>query len=81
MSVINVPTTLPSPGQLDLFRSELIGQLVRVSELLMVRANELMKAERAPELAAVVLAVERDVAETNQAWTGLSGAMHKLWGF
>ena len=80
MSVIKLPTQLPLPGQLDLPRSELIGQLVGVSELLMARANELMKAESALALAAVVRAVERDVADTSQAWTALSNAIRKSWG-
>jgi hypothetical protein len=80
MSISKFPTKLPSPNNLDLAQAELIAQLQRLSTLSTARANQFMMAKNAPELAAVVRAVQKDAEEAAAGWGALSDTIRKSWG-
>ncbi len=79
MTVVQFPTSLPSPEQLDLPRLKLIELTNKLAAELLGHCNELMKATNAPEFAAVVRKTAVQLAEASAGWAAMSGAIRDSW--
>jgi len=80
VNVVKFPSKLPTPGQLELPRAQLVGVLQELSTTLLTQANELFKAATAPEFAAVVRDTAAKVADANAGWAAMSAATESWKG-
>ena len=79
MSVIQFPTPLPAPDQLDLLRLKLIELTNNLAAELLGHCGELAKTTNAPELAAVIRKTDAKLAEASAGWQTMSDAIRKSW--
>lgn len=80
MTVVKFPTSIPSAERLELPRAQLVGLLHALSETLLQNANDLMAAENAPELGAVVHRAAAALDEAARGWASLSATVRDSWG-
>lgn len=80
MTVVKFPTKLPPPDRIDLPQAHFCVLLQNLSGLFLARANELMRASNAAELATVVREIEKDTAEASAGWAAVSKAIRDSWG-
>jgi len=79
VSVLQFPTSLPAPHELDLPRLKLIELTNNLAAELLGQCSELMKAQSAPEFAAVVRKTEKKLAEAIAGWSAMSEAIRTNW--
>jgi hypothetical protein len=79
MTVVQFPTSLPAPEQLDLPRLKLIELTNNLAAELLGHCNELMKASSAPEFAAVVRKTAAQLEQARAGWTAMSDAIRDSW--
>jgi len=79
VNIVQFPTSLPAPQQLDLPRLKLIELTNNLAAELLGQCNELMKAQSAPEFAAVVRRTEARLAEASAGWSAMSTAIRESW--
>jgi hypothetical protein len=79
VSVVQFPTSLPSPEQLDLARLKLIELTNNLAAELLAHCNELMKAANAPEFTVVVRKTESKLAEASAGWLAMSTVIRESW--
>jgi hypothetical protein len=79
MNVVQFPTSLPAPHQLDLPRLRLIELTNSLAAELLAYCNELMNAKNAPEFAAVVRQTEAKLAEASAGWAAMSSTIRQSW--
>ncbi len=79
MSVVQFPTPLPAPEQLDILRLKLIELTNDLAAEILGHCGELAKTTDAPHLAAVVRKTEDKLAEASAGWQAMSAAIRKSW--
>jgi hypothetical protein len=79
VSIVQFPTSLPSPEQLDLARLKLVELTNNLAADLLAHCNELMKTTNAPEFTVIVRKTEAKLAEANAGWSAMSTAIRDSW--
>lgn len=79
MSIVQFPSSLPAPHQLDLPRVKLMELTNNLAADLLGFCNELMKAQNAPQFAAVVRKTEAKLADASAGWAAMSRTIRESW--
>jgi hypothetical protein len=79
MTIATFPSKLPSPQQLELPRAQLCALLHELTNEVMARQLDLMKAGNASEFAAAVRQTAAKMAEASAGWTEMSNTIRKSW--
>jgi hypothetical protein len=79
MTVVQFPSALPAPHQLDLLRLKLIELTNSLAAELLGHCNEIMKVQSAPEFAALLRKTENRLAEASAGWTAMSHTIRESW--
>jgi hypothetical protein len=79
MSVIKLPTKLPTSSQLELPQAQLSGLAHSVASDMLECTNQIMKAKNAAELATAVHTTAAKLAEASTGWGELSRTIRESW--
>lgn len=79
-TIIKFPSKMPAPGDLELPRVQLSVLLNGLSAELLQLQGDLMKANSAPEIAAVVRMAVDKLAEANTGWAVMAQTIRDSWG-
>ena len=79
MAILNFPNKLPTPGQLELPRAQLIVLLHDLTAALTRCQLDLMEASNAPEFAAAVRKTAEKVGEASAGWNALCDTIRNSW--
>jgi hypothetical protein len=79
MTIVNFPTKLPAPHQLEFPRAQLSGLLNDLNAELMQRQLDLLKAGNAVEFATAVRKAAEELAKASAGWSALANTIRESW--
>ena len=79
-NILNFPTKLPTPQQVELPRASLSGILQELTIAVMKCYEDVLKADSASELAAAVRKTAEVVGEASAGWSELRNTVRDSWG-
>jgi hypothetical protein len=80
MSILNFPTKLPTPGQLELPRALAAEALHELTRDLMDLQLEILRTSSAAEFAAAARKAADKLSAASLGWTSMVGTIRDSWG-